>query len=177
MPRCLGIIGSFLGTQFMRKISKREEYIIFYCIIITGLIQNLVNVFVQLFGFHLNFQPMLFNCINNGYQITCYQLNQYTPVLKTVTIKKRLGISTIGSSLNYQTIRHQKRNLTTLKNWLLQACKLISHDLLQLMGMVVQLPLVNPQTIFTLFALHLFYTHLKKMWNQMVIDQHLVTLF
>ena len=46
---CIGIIGSFLGTQLLQKSSKWEEEILFFRIIITGLIQNLVNVFLRLF--------------------------------------------------------------------------------------------------------------------------------
>ena len=44
-PTWLGSIVSFLATKLLQKSSKWEEEIIFFRVIITGLIQNLVNCF------------------------------------------------------------------------------------------------------------------------------------
>ena len=99
-PTCLGIIGSFLVIQLLKKIYKWEEEISFFCIIISWLIQNLVKVFVPFVGFYVHVQPVFLNLINISIQIFIHHINQFMPVLKIVTIKKYLGITTIGSSCN-----------------------------------------------------------------------------
>ena len=62
----LEISGSFLGTQLLQKIFKREEGILFFCVIITELIQNLLMEFLKFDGFHVHVQPVMLNLINIG---------------------------------------------------------------------------------------------------------------
>ena len=100
MSPCLGIIGSFLGSQLPQKISKREEEILFFLIIIKGLIQKMVNVFVTLVAIHVHVHPVFLNLINIGYQVVLYNINQGMPLLKIDTITKSLNITMIVSSWN-----------------------------------------------------------------------------
>ena len=91
------MIESFLGTQLLQKSSKWEKEILLFLIIITGLIQNFIKVFVPFVGFHVHFQPMLLNLRNIGYQILIHNLNQGMPMLKIDNITKYLNITKIGS--------------------------------------------------------------------------------
>ena len=88
----LGIIKSLQGTQLLHKISKLEEEVLFFWIIITGLIQTLVQVSVQFVGFHVHVQPVFINLINIGYQLLLHNINQGMPVLKIVTLIKYLSV-------------------------------------------------------------------------------------
>ena len=45
---------------------EKEEELLFFCIIIKCLIQNLVNAFVPFVGFHVHVQAVLINLINIG---------------------------------------------------------------------------------------------------------------
>ena len=51
------------------------------------------------------------------------------------------------------------------------------NNLFNLMGMVLYLTIMKLKIFFTLFTLYLILTRSKKMWNQMVINYHLYTLF
>ena len=48
---------------------------------------NLVKFVFEFVGFDVYVQPVLLNLINIGYHTLIHQLNQYIPLLKTVTIK------------------------------------------------------------------------------------------
>ena len=102
----------FLGNKLLQKCLKVEESILFLRVIITELIQNLVEAFVQFSGFHVNVQPVSINLIKIGYQLFLHNLNHGMPVLKIVTITKYLNIKMIGPSWNYKTTQHPKLSLT-----------------------------------------------------------------
>ena len=55
---------------------KWGDKIIFFCINITGLIQNVIKVFDLFVRFHVRVQPVLPNLINIGYQIFLHHLHQ-----------------------------------------------------------------------------------------------------
>ena len=60
--------------------------------------QRLEKAFVPFIRLYVHVQTVFINLINNCYQIVLHQLNQDMLMLKTVTIKKYFGITTIGSS-------------------------------------------------------------------------------
>ena len=98
MSTWIGIIGSLLGTQSLQKSSKWEEEILFFCIIITWLIHNLLKLFVILFRLNVHVHPVFLNLINISYQLLIHHLNQGMLTLKIVTITKYSNITMIGSS-------------------------------------------------------------------------------
>ena len=98
MSTRVGIIGSFHITQMHMKTKRRDEGIIFLYVIITGYIIIFEKVCVPFAVFHVHFQDVLINLINNGYKIVIHQLNKDIPTLKDVTILKYLGITKIVSS-------------------------------------------------------------------------------
>ena len=112
MSKLLGIIRSFLVTQFLQKISKWEEEILFFHNIITWLTHKLVKVFVEFFGFHVYVYPVLINLINIGYQLLLHHINEGMPVLKVVTIKNNLTLQWL---YNRVIIRQQDTH-----GWVLQ---------------------------------------------------------
>ena len=81
--------------------SKWEEEILFFCIIIIGLIHNLIKVFLRINGLNMYVQPVLINLINIGYQLYLHHPNQGMPTLKVFTIKKLLNFTMIWPSCNY----------------------------------------------------------------------------
>ena len=99
---------------------KTQQGILFFHVITTGLIQNLVKLFVRLSVLRVYVQAMLTNLINIGYQLFLHHLNQSISMLKIVTIAKYLNITMIGSSCNSQTTRYLKFSLTTSVHSFLQ---------------------------------------------------------
>ena len=79
---------NFLGTQFLQKSLERQEEILFFRIIIKGLVQKLVKAFVRFVELYVHVQPVLINLINIFYQLLLHHINQDIPLLKIVTIKK-----------------------------------------------------------------------------------------
>ena len=76
--------------KFPRHTVAAEEFkmieMILFRIIATGLMHNLVKVYVPFFGFRVHVQHVLLNLTNIGYQIVLHNLNKVMPVLKVVTI-------------------------------------------------------------------------------------------
>ena len=128
---------SFLGSQLLQKSLKLGEEIIFFYVIITGLIHNLVKVFVRFIEFHVHIQPVLLNLINIGYQLFPHHINQSMPMLKTFTITKYLNITMIGSSWYSWTKRHYKLSFTTVVNWFFREFQLRRQNSLKWIGVVL----------------------------------------
>ena len=126
-------------------------------------------------GFHAHVQNVFLKLINISYEIVLHHLNHDMPMLKTVTtLKKTLQLFNRHEIIIQQDPHVELYNIHSLIISVMSTNKL---KLDEVNGGGAISANDEATNIFTLLTLHLPHTHYKKTWNQMVIKNHLVTLF